>query len=275
MNHRDYLIEHPRLGKILGAILGFIMAGPVGAFIGIFIGNFFDQGLSQHLTKPHWPFRIERNKRVREIFIQATFSLLGAVAKANGRVSEESIHIARRFMSELGLNTAQRQQAQLFFNQGKQSSFAMQPLLMQIQHATTHNPLLLKLFITLQYEHAQQIGLSTASITVLNQILTQLGFSPLHTQHHHERYQSHSSHSSHSHFGSQAPHSLSQAYAVLSVSPEASKEQVKRAYRRLISQHHPDKIVAKGANAERIKAANEKTQAITKAYEQICISRGW
>ncbi len=46
--------------------------------------------------------------------------------------------------------------------------------------------------------------------------------------------------------------------------------EIKQAYRRLISQHHPDKLVARKAPQHEIKAANEKTQQITKAYDKIC-----
>ncbi len=50
---------------------------------------------------------------------------------------------------------------------------------------------------------------------------------------------------------------------------------MKRAYRRLISRNHPDKLIAQGLPEEMIKIANDKTQKITKAYEQICTSKGW
>ena len=280
MNHRYYLIEHPRFGKIIGAILGFMMAGTFGAFFGIFIGNFFDQGLAQHLAKPHAPFRAERNQAVKAIFLQATFSMLGAIAKANGRVTEDSIRIAQRIMSELNLNKAQRERAQRDFNQGKKNNFNLTPLAIQLKQATGHNPLLLKLFITIQYEHAEEIGLSNANITLFNHMLQSLGFAAFHEQ---ARANPFTQSYSQSHTYSRSRHtspppasdSLMQAYQLLSVSPDASQTEVKRAYRRLISLHHPDKIISQQANASKIKTANEKTQSITKAYEQICKSRGW
>ena len=68
---------------------------------------------------------------------------------------------------------------------------------------------------------------------------------------------------------------LDHAYAILEVSPTSSKQDVKRAYRRLMSKNHPDKLIAKGLPESMIKIANEKTQAISKAYEQICESKGW
>ena len=68
---------------------------------------------------------------------------------------------------------------------------------------------------------------------------------------------------------------LSQAYVLLDISPTSTKQEVKRAYRRLISRNHPDKLIAQGLPEAMIKVANNKTQQITKAYQQICTSKGW
>jgi DnaJ like chaperone protein len=67
--------------------------------------------------------------------------------------------------------------------------------------------------------------------------------------------------------------SLDQAYAVLGVDRKASDAEVKRAYRRLLSQHHPDKLVSKGLPEEMMKLATEKTHQIRKAYETITSAR--
>ena len=59
------------------------------------------------------------------------------------------------------------------------------------------------------------------------------------------------------------------------VSPQAGDEEVKKAYRRLLSQHHPDKLVAKGLPEEMMKLASERTHQIRTAYEQIRHHRGF
>jgi len=69
--------------------------------------------------------------------------------------------------------------------------------------------------------------------------------------------------------------SLSDAYELLGVENTAEQNTVKRAYRKLMSQHHPDKLVSKGLPPEMIKIATEKTQHIKAAYELIKASRGW
>jgi DnaJ like chaperone protein len=62
---------------------------------------------------------------------------------------------------------------------------------------------------------------------------------------------------------------LQDAYAVLGVSASASDAEVKKAYRRLISQHHPDKLVSKGLPEEMMKLAAQKTHEIKLAYEKV------
>jgi len=66
---------------------------------------------------------------------------------------------------------------------------------------------------------------------------------------------------------------LDDAYLVLDLKPSASNEEIKRAYRRMISLYHPDKLAAKGHPEHMLKHANEKTQQIRKAYETICRAR--
>jgi len=59
------------------------------------------------------------------------------------------------------------------------------------------------------------------------------------------------------------------AYKVLGLSSHATDAEVKKAYRRLMSQHHPDKLVSKGLPEEMVKLATEKTHEIRKAYETL------
>ena len=62
---------------------------------------------------------------------------------------------------------------------------------------------------------------------------------------------------------------LEDAYAILNTTPDASDDEVKAAYRRLTSKHHPDKLVAQGMSEEHLKSAEEKTRLIRAAYERI------
>ncbi|MNO83798.1 DnaJ-like protein DjlA [compost metagenome] len=67
--------------------------------------------------------------------------------------------------------------------------------------------------------------------------------------------------------------SYPQALRVLGVTAASEPAEIKRAYRRLLSQHHPDKLV--GASASRIAAATERTREIQAAYALVRRRRGF
>lgn len=68
---------------------------------------------------------------------------------------------------------------------------------------------------------------------------------------------------------------LALAYDTLGVKPSASKAEIKRAYRKLMSKHHPDKLMSRGAPEVMLNLAKEKTQSIQKAFEIISKARGF
>ncbi|MDF1646794.1 MAG: co-chaperone DjlA [Legionellaceae bacterium] len=289
MTLRTYLTQHAWWGKLLGAGLGFLIAGPSGALLGIFIGNFFDRGLSEHFTKPHWFYHAEKRAAVKQTFQRATFTIMGHICKADGRVSEQEIAFVKKTMYELHLNRAERTSAQQFFTQGKASHFKLNEPLNLLKNLATDNPKLLREFIQLQYKMAQIGGLTSKKISILNQLLRGLNLAPMHEQAHaHETFYGHFNQHAHSrnqyHWGNQHTHNASTSYAgrplqgaytLLDLPESATKQEVKRAYRKKISQYHPDKYIAQGRSQEDIKKANEKTQDVRKAYEAICAHQGW
>ncbi len=288
MNSRRFFIHNKWWGKFIGAFFGYMVAGPTGALFGIFIGNFFDRGLTEHFSRPHWHYYAEKRKAVQKVFFDATFSIMGHIAKADGRISEQEIEMARTLMKEMRLSNRQEMEAQNCFNLGKKPDFNLNFSLTKLRKELKDNPELLKLFIDLQYRAAQVDGLTYKKQQVLNTVLRFMGFAPLNHQYrfyedfgNYSKYQQSNQQYSSSGSGNQqhrkqtAQGKLEHAYAILEVSPTASKQDVKRAYRRLMSRNHPDKLIAKGLPEAMIKIANEKTQAISKAYEQIAESKGW
>lgn len=279
MELKDYLTQHAWWGKLIGAGLGFLTAGPPGALLGVFVGNLFDRGLSEHFTRPHSAYHAEKRNDIRQTFQRAAFLMMGHMAKADGRVSEQEITFAKNVMRELHLNREERAKAQLFFTEGKKASFKPDESVMLLKSLASKNPRLLRAFIQLQYKMAEVDGLTQAKISVFNQLLTALDFAPFYQQ----RQAYESFHQQHTHWQNyqrqtqrdDAKPPIDEAYSLLNVSRTASQAEVKKAYRKLMSQHHPDKRIAEGQSEADIKAANEKTQAIRKAYEAICEQNGW
>lgn len=288
MNLREFFTTYTWWGKILGGFFGFLTAGAPGAVFGILIGNFFDKALTKMYSDPHWLYHTETQKNIQKAFFESTFAIMGYIAKADGRVSEQEVEMARQFMDEMRLNNEQKMLAKRLFNEGKTKEFNLNEVLNHLLSACRNNRELLKVFIDIQYKAALVDGLSTDKIKALNTVFIHLGFAPLQNQHRFyedfgsstyeepkpRQRQSSSSYQKQSY--QQRPQStLAQAYALLEIEPTANKQEVKSAYRRLISRNHPDKLISQGLPPEMIKLANDKTQKIVKAYEVICENKGW
>lgn len=270
-------------GKIIGAFCGALLFGPIGFILGIFIGHLFDKNFNASLH--HFGSNSQQQTHSQQTFFRSTFLVMGHIAKADGRVSEAEIQVARSIMQSMRLNETQKQQAIDYFQQGKQPSFNLDAALNELIQTCRHNKVLLRMFLEIQLQAASADGGLTASKqAVLQTICQRLGFAPLNfsffedlfnfQRHYQQQYQ----HQYQQHSYRQPPprHSLriEDAYALLGVNANVSDAELKRAYRRLMSQHHPDKLVAKGLPEEMIKLATEKTQNIKAAYEQICAARG-
>ncbi|AWN73291.1 co-chaperone DjlA [Legionella anisa] len=301
MSFREFFIVSTWWGKIIGAFFGYLIDGPIGAIFGLLVGNFFDRGLYSYFSNPHWVYYTEKRKAIQKVFFEATFSIMGHLAKADGRVSEQELNMARLFMDEMRLSNEQKTLAKHFFNEGKQPHFNLDTALENLKKICEENRDLLRLFIDIQYRAAQADGLDSKKIKVLDKIFSKLGFAPLHKQYRfyedfgdanyssepqndakqqseesQQSYSSSHSYSSYSRYNYQPTKTnLDYAYALLEVPSDASKQEVKKAYRRLLSRNHPDKLISQGLPQEMIKMANEKTQKIVKAYELICTSKGW
>jgi DnaJ like chaperone protein len=216
-------------------------------------------------------------QRVQAVFFMATFSLMGHIAKADGRVSEDEIETARAVMGRLGLQPELRQAAMRLFSQGKQADFPLDDVLQQFKRECLRRHTLLQLFMEFLLMTAYADGvMHAAERRLLQHISRQLGFSAREF----ERLETMVRAGRHFEQGQRprvqaARVSLVDAYAVLNVSSQASDDQVKKTYRRLLSQHHPDKLVAKGLPEEMMKVAAERTHQIRAAYEVIREKRGF
>ncbi|MBA2652367.1 MAG: co-chaperone DjlA [Tatlockia sp.] len=291
MNFQEFFTSNRWWGKLIGAFFGYLLAGPAGAFIGILIGNFIDRSTFDHYSHPYWRYHVENREHIQHVFFEATFSVMGYIAKVDGRVSQQEIDMANTLMQDMGLTHQQKKTAQAFFNQGKAAHFDLGRVIDELKGNCSDNPELLKLFMDIQYRAAQTDGLTEKKIHALDTIFRSLGFAPLRDQYRyyedfgrttssqqsrHQRSHNYGNNSGGYQSGQQsAQNTLANAYAILELNPNSNKQETKRAYRRSISRNHPDKLIAQGLPEEMIKIANEKTQKITKAYDVICEAKGW
>jgi DnaJ like chaperone protein len=253
-------------GTLLGGALGYMFGGPLGALLGVAVGRNFDHGVKQSYRQG--AFDPGGQERVQAAFFTATFSVMGHVAKSDGKVTHDEIAATETVMARMQLDAGQRKAAIRLFNQGKQAGFPLHDVLTQFLQECHRRRSLVQVFLEIQIATAMADGrLHDAERRLLYHIGEVLGFDRgsidqlLHLAGHAGATP-----------GQGVP--LAEAYAMLGVDRKAGDAEVTRAYRRLMNQHHPDKLIARGLPEEMIQIATEKTQQIKAAYEQIKSARG-
>lgn len=270
------------LGKVVGGTFGLLVGGPLFGVLGAALGHQFDRVMGNAgLLQTN--FDAGARDRIQMAFFTATFSVMGHVAKADGRVSEAEIKIAQTIMDRMALSEEIRKTAIRLFNEGKHPDFPLEVTLDQFRAECHRRSPLMRLFIEFQLETAYADGgLHAAKEQLLLRIcdrleVSRLIFHAIKTRVEAEtRFGRTGSHSSRQHrepaAGARRP-SPSEAYAILGITPSASDQDIRRAYRRLMSQYHPDKLVANGSTEDMLRRATEKTQQIRSAYEVIVKAR--
>ena len=262
-------------GKLLGGAFGFMLGGPLGAVLGAALGHGFDKGLGAaggaETLDPG------ERERVQTAFFAATFSVLGHLSKVDGRVTREEIGLAQTVMQEMDLSPDMRRTAIHLFNQGKTTDFPLDDVLDQFRSECRRRQTLIRIFLEVQLQGAYADGsLNREEERLLAYMADRLGFPRAAFAALERMIRAEREFAGAASGGAGAGHrtpvsapSLDDAYALLGVASGDSDAVVKKAYRRLLSQHHPDKLVSKGLPEEMMKLAAHKTHEIKQAYERI------
>ena len=256
-------------GMLLGGTFGFLIGGPIGAVLGAAVGRHFGRAVSATEAGPG-PEGASGRERAQLAFFTATFGVMGQVAKADGHVSPDEIRLANRLMDELGLDSEQRDAARAIFDEGKSPRFPLDDVLDQLRVECGRATNLLRMFLEIQVQAAwADGGMHPEERRLLLHIASRLGFS--------EAIYLEIERMVGAGVGAQARAtagpSLEDAYTTLGVSPDTPDAEVKRAYRRLMNRHHPDKLASKGLPEEMMRAATERTQQIKAAWDQVQSAR--
>ncbi|WP_261817405.1 co-chaperone DjlA [Vibrio gallicus] len=275
-------------GKILGAFFGFLFGGPFGLLFGLIIGHSFDRAKARRsgYNSSFGGFQNSVNPAQQAEFFGAAFSVMGHVAKAKGQVTESEIQLASIMMQRMNLNPDQKRTAQEAFREGKSSSFPLRSVLRRVKAGSHGRKDLLQFFLELQVSSAFADGsLHPKERDVLHIVAQELGFNAaqlerrLRMQEAAYRFQQGGGYQGHQHGGGfqQAPSEdqLAAAYEILGVDAQEDSKQIKRAYRKLMNEHHPDKLSAKGLPPEMLEVAKEKAQEIQSAYDLVKKERGF
>ncbi len=234
-------------GKILGGAAGFALGGPLGALIGAVAGHAVDrirEGETGDATK-------------RIAFTIGVIVLGAKMAKADGRVTRDEI---RAFKQVFHVPPEELQNVGRLFNQARKDAHGFEPYAKQIGRMFRDNPAVLEELLDGLFHIARADGRVTAEeLAYLEQVAEIFGFNAVDW----DRIRA----------GNMGP-DASDPFEILGLGHDASDEEVKAAYRRLVRENHPDRLVAQGMPQEFVELANEKLATINGAYERVRELRG-
>jgi DnaJ like chaperone protein len=273
------------IGKILGTIFGFMFGRIPGAVLGFFIGHMFDKGYSKNFNQTggfNRFFASQDEFKTQAVFFHCLFSVMGHVAKADGKVSDVEIRMASALMDQMNLEGDMRVEAQQAFRDGKAEDFALKDTVKEFKESCNGRRDILQVYLEILIQAAYVDGkLDKAEQAILETVSQYLGFSQ------HDLLYLMSAFEAEMRFrksgGKQnangqpysSQQSLDDAYKILGVSSVDDDKNIKKAYRKLMSEHHPDKLVSKGLPKQALELAKNKTQDIQSAYEMIKEKRGF
>lgn len=260
-------------GKLIGGVLGYMVLGWLGALIGIAVGHAFDRGL----VSVAGGLGGGASAQVQRRFFEAAFTIMGRLAKADGRISDTEIKLAEAIIAQLGLGDEHRREAIELFQRGAGADFIIEETLLPFRQVCHQHPHLVELFLSFLALMAHADGqLHDAEIELLKQVANTLGLSPqqfaawldmarAQSQFYGGHYQQAAAQSK--------TNALADAYKALGVGDAATDAELKKAYRKLMSQYHPDKLIAQGVPEDMVRLGTEKAQEIQAAYDLVVKSR--
>ena len=251
------------IGKIIGAILGYLfLRSLLGIIGGALLGHFL---FDQRANRPAIP-RVEL-ERIQTIFFNTVFTMLGYVAKADGHISEHEIKLTEIYMEKMGLTAEHKREAIRLFKVGSEPGFNAQEQLNTFMTVAHHSPNLRQMLLVYLVNVAMADGaLGTVEAQVLREVAESLGFSRIAFE---QLLQMIGAQNTFAGSHQARANDVEVAYQALGVTKDNSDAEIKKAYRKLMSQYHPDKLIGQGLPDDMIKAATERSQEIQAAYDVI------
>lgn len=260
----SFTLDLMYMGKILGFILGFYLTRTLfGGIVGAFAGHiFFDLAGKRARSKGRGPrmhfggfqFGSSAMFHRQDLFYKSFFTLLGKIASSDGSVSEVERRYFQSLLDNMKLHGQMREMAERYFSESAQNPQTYQDIARQFYDATTAQP---QLRSQLLY---QLVGLASADKFIakderelLEKVAEIFGVSDTQLDHMCRSFDA----------------SDSKSYHVLGVTPDSSDEEIKKAYRTMIKEYHPDILKSKGLPASMLEFAEQRFHEIQSAWEQI------
>lgn len=236
-------------GKWLAGGLGWVLGGPIGGIIGFVAGTIYDDISSNKVV-----LATERPHTTAGDFSVSLLILAGAVMKADGKVLKSELDFVKRFFT-LQFGKQQADEQVLFLREVLNQEYSLRDVCFQIHHYM-EKPARLQLLHFLFGVSMADGQVHPSELAVISEIANYLGINAA-------DFES---------LRAMFVKDTGSSYKILEITPDATIEEVKKAYRKMAVKYHPDKVSQLGEDVQ--KAAKEKFQQLNNAYETIKKERG-
>jgi len=254
------------IGKFIGGTIGLTLGGPLGMIAGIAFGNMFDHAGEEGFnnTTEGTPYFQQNARRSgsrsddrKMTFFVATFSMLARLAQADGDVSEKERRTVLSFIdNDLRLDYVSKQAALNVFNTALTNSGTVDEFATQFYQCFAHDQAQLQIMVDILFRVGVSDGmLDIKESDIIKRVVRIFHFSESYFDAMSRRY---------------GGASISEgSYTVLGLTSKASDDEVKKAYRKMSIEYHPDTVQAKGLPDDFVQVATKKFREIQDAYDTI------
>ncbi|MCQ4162503.1 TerB family tellurite resistance protein [Roseomonas sp. GC11] len=247
-------------GKILGGMTGFAMGGPFGAVVGAALGHAADEGAAKPPELDARPEAIARITNRDQLFSISVIVLSAKLAKCDGPVKREEIDAFKRAFR---IPQENQREVGLLFDKAREDAGGYESFANRLGEAFADNPAMLEEVLSALHHIARADGQLTRNEAIF---LARVRQSFRLDDESAERASA-----------SRPPPSQTPAvdpYAVLGVTRSATDDEVRQAWRRLMREHHPDIMAARGVPEALMRRASERVAEINAAWDSIKRERG-
>ena len=244
-------------GKLTLGSMGMLLGGPLGAIAGAALGHLLiDKAVdsAQQYNRQIPPPDFEQTEKVQAAFFISLLSVLGKISKVDGVVTKDEIKVVQAFINGLPIDETERQFARQVFNAAKSSPYRIEDFASQLYHAVNGQPELIRSYFDLLLRIvAADRTFHAAEEEALRKVKESFRIS----DHQYEEMKA-------VYFDG-----LDKHYAILNCTSESSIDDIKRNYKKLVKEFHPDVIISKGLPEEFVEFASNRFREIQNSYEKI------
>ena len=241
------------LGKMVGGTIGFALGGPLGAIAGAVFGHAFDR--SEERTFSEERQRLSPGEESQFAFFIGAFSMLAKLSQADGRVSQEEVTSIEKFMVfDLNLNRESQAVAMNIFHAAMASAGTFQEFAAQFYQRFRFQPQLLDVMLDILL----RVSIADGALSEAEERLILAAKSIFNI-----------GDAQYSAIKSRYIQDNDRYYAILGADRNDTNEAIRKQYRKLVKEYHPDMIASKGLPEEFTKLAEDKFREIQKAYDMV------